>query len=164
MPENMLCEESDFIENFQNSYKEEEENTITQNFTNIYLMNTAQMYLNLEAELLTPALTIQYLVDATEKNSNLRMNVIKNYLQHQLSMVELSDIQIKSSIESAFNKDPFLSSHSLLKSNFKRKNFYKKHFMYVDPIKVSLGKINGKERFFHYVRIHDTIKAMFQDK
>lgn len=49
-------------------------------------------------------------------------------------------------------------------TNHKRKKFYKGKFTFVAPRTMPLGTINGKSRWWHYIPLHDTLKALFQNK
>lgn len=46
-----------------------------------------------------------------------------------------------------------------------RKTFFKSKFNYVEPVETYLGvDAKGKERFYQYVPIKDTIKSLFTKK
>ncbi|XP_043472523.1 uncharacterized protein LOC122505125 [Leptopilina heterotoma] len=130
---------------------------------NLFEINLAQLYLKLEAQFLVPVSTIQFFIEELENIDNQRLNVLKENLNKQLSLLIIND-ETDKIVEAVFSTDPLQICKSNFETNYKRRKFYKKHFTYVKPELVSLGKIRGKKAHFHYVPIIETLKALFKNK
>lgn len=72
------------------------------------------MFMKLEAELLIPVSTIQYIITEMRNIANLRMDVILSTLRKERSTSETSDTEITKLIEMVMKQDPVSSGNAKL--------------------------------------------------
>lgn len=111
-----------------------------------------------------PASTVQYVASEFLKmhrqNNEITGSNISKYLQKIGGSIEsISDI-----IEKTSNDNVFFKIEKLFGTSHKRYKFYKENFAYVEPIQIPLGNAKGKNIFFHYVPIKETLKKLFYNK
>uniref|UniRef100_A0ABD2XNP3 C2H2-type domain-containing protein n=1 Tax=Trichogramma kaykai TaxID=54128 RepID=A0ABD2XNP3_9HYME len=127
----------------------------------LFLLNVAQFYLKLESEFLLPASTIQYIVthlkNIHEQGKELFCNQFKEYLRQS----NVDPNLIENYCLKLFENNPYAECDNHLMTDYKRKQFYKKNFDYVDPVKEDIDK--NENTFFAYVPILETLKKVFAD-
>ena len=134
----------------------------TDSEANLFIRNIVQFYLKLESELLIPASTIQYIVEEINTIHHQGQDKIKENLKARLLKENFDSNKTEDIIKAIFSTDPWIASHDIIRTNYKRKQFYKKQFDYVQPIFVDINK--EKKTSFAYVPILDTLKSVFKDK
>lgn len=145
---------------FEYSEKEYEPEPVTYD---LFLQNLAELFLNLEVHYMIPATTIQHLVTELHNLQNQHKKAQSKTLRDILIAEQVPSSKAIEIIKKFELQNSFLQSLSTLKSDYRRKKFYKERFLYVKPIEKFLCVQNGKKKFFHYVPIIETIKAMFKD-
>ena len=112
-----------------------------------------------------PASTVQYI--ATEM-CNIHcegQEILEKRLERKLVAEGVSPDLVENILASISKEDPFVQSSNKLKSNFRRKKFYKKNFDYVEPVSLLLTESHGKNaKYFQYVPILKTVEHFFRDK
>lgn len=136
----------------------------TNNDINNRIKDLSQFYLKLQCKHNIPASTIQIIVDELSKFCDTQKD---NILQSVLSAIDNITIdQIsKDKIINAINADTLSYVNETLRSDFLRKKFFKQNFHFVQPVTLKLG-LNEKNQqcIFHYIPIHETLKALLNDK
>lgn len=117
----------------------------------LFLQNLALLYLNLYAKFLVPDSTIQYIIDNVgdilDMTESMRNNKQKSNLKSKgFSEDEISDIlnNIKTNSELKCANE---TAKNLFRSAYARNDFYEKHFNFVKPQEIYLGKDGGTQRF-----------------
>ena len=107
--------------------------------SNLFLENFAQFYLKLESEFFLPSTTVQYIVTQINSIHEEGQEIIKKKLMEHLYEENIGKDKIDKYLE-IFNSDPFLNSNDVLKTTYRRKNYYKKQFNYVEPVSIEINK------------------------
>ena len=109
--------------------------------------------------------TIQMIIDEFQIVHDHGNNVLKANLCSRLkdANTDLSDT-ITNIIKDIFQRDLLGSINSgVLKTDQRRKTYFKEHFNYVEPINIYLGRNeNRKERYCVYVPIKKTLTSLFK--
>lgn len=129
---------------------------------NLFLNNMTQFYLKLESEFLLPASTIQYISQANNDLHSLAQDTVINNLKTNLEATNVSPEIIGTVIKALYENHSHPPANELLKSNYKRKHFFKNSLHFVQPESIEIDK--EKKTFFSYVPIEKTITNMFSDK
>lgn len=127
-------------------------------YRNLYEMSIkllASIYLNLTSKYFVSEKALQIFIDGmfdlNELNNMFLMQEMNNH------NITLDQNLIKNNLfEYAHN-----SSSGILRSYYSRKQFYKTHFNFVEPICV---KFNENKSFFYYIPIFSTIEALFKNQ
>lgn len=130
----------------------------------LFLQRTAELFLKLETQFMIPATTIQYLMEEMQNIEIQNFETLDNVLRETLLNENIATSKIEAIINRVKTEHASLSNCTPLKTNYKRKQFYQKHFTYVKPVQKLLCSSNGKKHYFYYVPIRETVKAMFKDK
>ncbi|KAJ8686382.1 hypothetical protein QAD02_022176 [Eretmocerus hayati] len=122
----------------------------------------AQFYLKLESKLLLPVSTIQEIVSEIINLHSESQAIIKEQLKKKLIGEGILPERVQEIVEEVFMSDIFSQGHEVLRTNFRRKKYYKKHFDHVDPDKLDIDK--SKKTSFAYIPLLKTLKAVGKDK
>ncbi|KAJ8667819.1 hypothetical protein QAD02_009482 [Eretmocerus hayati] len=122
----------------------------------------AQFYLKLESKLLLPVSTIQEIVSEIINLHSESQAIIKEQLKKKLIGEGILPERVQEIVEEVFMSDIFSQGHEVLRTNFRRKKYYKKHFDHVDPEKLDIDK--SKKTSFAYIPLLKTLKAVGKDK
>jgi len=136
-----------------------------ENEDQLFLTYIVQFYLKLESQYLIPVSTIDHLAADIENMHNYGWQNMLDNIRQSLKLEKISDYNINRICKHLTLNDLFLKSHKLLNNKLKRTNYYTHNKRYISPKKIMLGTdAEGRETFFHYVPILETIKAMYADK
>ena len=143
------------------------QNDVEENFTELFLKNLALFYLKLTAKHHMPASTVQLVIQEMQAMHTLSQNCLKQHIQKRLNEKSISEVQIADITEEFLANDIFNSVHDdkgPLSTEYRRKQFYKENFSYVNPISIYLGldKDNIK-RYYEYVPIIQTVEVLLKD-
>ena len=129
---------------------------------NVFLTNLALFYLRMQAKMLLPASTISTLIEEFQEVCT--NAVAQMFVKLRQELTELGiPLEKISNIIDGLSKENLLAMYNegLFRSDATRKTYFKKNFNYVEPIPVRLGfDASGKERFYHYVPVKDTLNAL----
>lgn len=149
------------------SSSDQDEPNLEEDFTELFLKNLALFYMKLTAKHHVPATTIQMIVSEMKSMHDLSQNCFGKYLKNKLRDIEVPEIQINDVIEGFSPNDIFNSVHESkgpLSTEYRRKQFYKQNFNFVEPISLHLGLDNNNvERYFEYVPIIKSIEELLKD-
>lgn len=128
-----------------------------------FLKNLALFYLKMQAKLLIPATTIQTILEEYQEVHNAGMEYLMPKLREKITTLNLPNTEINQLLNDVFKDDIFKQCHEgPLRSDQTRKTFFKKTFNYVEPTQIYLDfDAAGIERYFQYVPIKETLKALF---
>ena len=138
------------------------EETVDISWDNAYLESIATLFLKLEASYLVPMGTINFIIVQWKIIYQERQNKAIEECRKTLTSQNIPSENIDGVIFNTFGNDVLLNNLKLLDSNYKRKNFYKANFRYVEPICVQINR--QEKKFFHYVSIKETLKSFLLDK
>ena len=149
----------------------EEDNTqqhdLEKNFNELFLQNLALFYLKLTAKHHVPVSTVQLVIQEMQSMHALSQNCLKQHIEGTLREKLIPEPEINDITEHILSNDIFNSVHAErgpLSTEYRRKQYYKEHFNYVNPISILLGydKDNIK-RYFEYVPIIETVETLLKD-
>lgn len=129
--------------------------------SNVFLMNLAHFFLKLEFKFCLPASTVQYIAAELCKMNKQNGEFIKNNLLSNLKQCNISEDEITNIIDSSLKNNLFNNIEDSLATSFKRRKFNERNFPYVNPVQIALPTENGKQRFYHYVPLKETLKKLF---
>ncbi|KAJ8682313.1 hypothetical protein QAD02_018105 [Eretmocerus hayati] len=127
-----------------------------------FLQKVAEFYLKLESECIVPVKTIQKIIDEMMGLHNIARDLLKVKLSEKLVAENIPSERVNKIFNEVFATDPISSSFEKLKSDHFRKKYWRKKYDYVPPRFVEIGK--GKNIFFAYVPILETLKCIYRDK
>ncbi|CAB4006554.1 Hypothetical predicted protein [Paramuricea clavata] len=145
----------------------EQENEVEENLSELLLKNLALFYLKLTAKHHMPATTVQMVICEIQAMHGLSRNCMKQHIEKKMKEKLISDTDINDITEEFSANDIFDTVHAdkgPLSTEYRRKQFYKENFSYVNPIAICLGhdKDNIK-RHFEYVPVIETIENLLKD-
>lgn len=129
----------------------------------LFLQNLSNFYLKLESEFAIPASTIQKIVTDFQLIAEQANDISNKLLKERLIKENIATDKIYSILHELSLSNPFLLN-SMLKTDFKRKFFYKNNNNYVPPKQILIKEVNGKKQYFHYIPIEDTLKDLMKNK
>ena len=130
------------------------------NQSDLFLKNLAQFYLKLECQFHLPASTVQYIISELNNIRDLAQTSKKEKLKEVLLNKDISLETVDEIVEQILSDDLMTNSNKIFDSNYKRKQYYKKEFKYVDPVSIEIDK----NKHFSYVPPAKTLENMFFDK
>ncbi|XP_052433435.1 uncharacterized protein LOC127974294 [Carassius gibelio] len=146
---------------------DEEPDVSPENVDNtLFLRNLALFYLKLQAKLLLPASVIQTIIEDMQSIHEINQSHLLFRLQEKLISLNVPEAMIKMVLDDLKAEDLFTSCNShKLRSDQRRKTFFKKSFHYVEPVPIRLGQNEaGKECFVQYVPVKKTIESLLHCK
>lgn len=131
----------------------------------LYLKNLCMFYMQLQAKYLIPSSTIQMIVEEINSLNDIRHQHTKNEFKEVLATkTNLSETEIDSVLSCVEGTQLHFSCSSHLSTEYRRKQFFKKKFSYVQPQAISLGTDeNRRDCYAQYIPLQDTLKAMLKD-
>ena len=130
------------------------------------MQNLALFYLKLTAK--HHVSTVQLVIQEMQSMHALSQNCLKQHIEGTLKEKLIPEPEINDITEHILSNDIFNSVHAErgpLSTEYRRKQYYKEHFSYVNPISIFLGydKDNIK-RYFEYVPIIETVETLLRDR
>jgi hypothetical protein len=130
-----------------------------------FIHNLALFFLKLQCKYFVPSSTVAIIA---EELQNLHKISIENMLKLLKSKLLKDNVPVKkiSSIVSDIKLNDVLiaavnSGDGVLRSAYKRSQFYQDKLHYVEPVQKSLGSNGyGKTCFYHYIPVRDTLLAL----
>lgn len=128
-----------------------------------FVRAVAVFYLKLEVDLLIPSSSIQVIAENIRKLSDKSVEMKIEKLEKILDENSVES-NVARQILACVREDVLLGSVSdggLLSSTYLRTTYYAKHFSYVEPVTIRLGKNSlNKNSFYVYVPIKETLRAL----
>ena len=126
-------------------------------------------FLKLQTQCSIPAKTVEVIITemnnlyslGLEKCLNLLCGLLlaENINPEKVNTI-LNEVKKNDIIHTALNTDT-----GSLRSQHKRRNFYKQHFNYVEAVEMHLGQNHyGKLSVFHYVSVKSTLAMLLKDE
>lgn len=114
--------------------------------------------------MLLPASTIQCIIEGFQHVHSSSMSDFFEKLKVKLSELNIPQTEIEIIIHDLSKEDLLtIYNEGILRSDKKRKTFYKQYFDYVEPTQIYLGTdAAGKERFCQYISIKETLKSLLR--
>jgi len=140
----------------------DDDNTNDEVDTDGFMNNLAMFYLRMQAKMLLPASTIQTLIEEIQEVHTTGLTHLLSRMHEELTKLNVPESDIKRLLDD-LSKDNLLKmcNEGVFRTDQTRKTFFKSRFNYVEPVKTYLGiDATGKERFYQYVPIKDTIKSL----
>ncbi|XP_034248962.1 uncharacterized protein LOC117649887 [Thrips palmi] len=143
------------------------------NEEHLLLQNLAHFFMKLEYHHLVPETVIQYVYGEMSHVFSQGLAHLDKEIRRQMEHHNIPSEKIQLIMSSALKNDPF--SKTLcddLRSDYMRKEFYKKTFPFVQPEKIEYvrtfknkrGELIKRDVFFYYISIEETLRACFLDK
>jgi len=157
-----MSSDSELDHTFETAFDDDHDNTNDKVDTDDFMNNLAMFYLRMQAKMLLPASTIQTLIEEITEVHNTGLSHLLSRMHEELTKLNVPENDIKSIIDN-LSKDNLLKicNDGVFRTDQTRKTFFKSRFSYVEPVKTYLGiDAKGKERFYQYVPIKDTIKSL----
>ncbi|XP_034252568.1 uncharacterized protein LOC117652043 [Thrips palmi] len=123
----------------------------------VVLETMCQFFIKLEFELFLPATSVQYIASELGALQSQNSDIVEDRLRKKLKNCNVSNID--DIVSYVLKENPISKVQENLKSDYLRKETYKKSFTFVKPI----PKTSRKKSFF-YVPLKETVKALFSDK
>lgn len=137
--------------------------TNDENIKKNFLSNVAQFFFKLESKLLIPVSTIKHVFEEIHNMQYLMENMLQISLREKLCFEQMtSEFDVDEAIRKAFAECSFSQIVSCINSDYKRKEFYKENFQYVEPELIVID--HTKNTFFHYVPILKSLEFLCNDK
>lgn len=132
----------------------------------LFLRNLALFYLKLQAKLLLPASVIQTVIEDIQSIHEINLSHMLFKLQEKLVSLDVPEAMIKMVLDDLKAEDLFtLCNSHTLRSDQRRKSFFKNSFHYVEPVPIRLGQNEaGKECFAQYIPVKQTIESLLNCK
>lgn len=159
-----IVENNDNLVDVRLSSEEHQHQYCVKNSSDVFVMNLAHFFLKLKFKFSLPASTVQYIASEISKMSQKNEEILKQSLSMHLQQCSNSADVIKDIIDASLENNLFNNIEDTLGSSFKRRNFFEKHFPYVNPVQIPLPSTNDKKRFYHYVPLKETLKNLFYNK
>lgn len=137
------------------------------------LQNLAQFCMRLEYHHLISEKVIQFIVEEMSHVYSHGLASLNKEFRRQMELQGIPSEKIELIVSNVFKSDPLTKSlKNDLGSSYKRKEFYKKTFPFVEPEKIDYvftkvtktGEEVRTETFFYYISIKETLQACFLDK
>lgn len=127
-----------------------------------YTETLALLLLKLEVVDLIPATTIQKILDALSELLQLSNNLTSDLVKCIFRETDNLDIEIVENVcRSVGEQCVFLEAYEQLKTDYKRKLFYKDKFQFVEPVSLNLGRnANNDLCSFFYIPLLKTIENL----
>ena len=131
-----------------------------------FVRHLALFYLKLQAKLLLPSSTIQTIIEHYQEIHDINQSHLLSKLNEKLTSLGLSEADINTVIDTLRNEDLHRASNThTLKTDHKRKTFFKSNFNYVEPLSIYFGQNeSGKECFGQYVPVKNTIQSLLSSE
>lgn len=130
------------------------------------LKDLSLFYMRLHTQYNIPTNVLQSIFDELNKFCSYNLTSTLNFLSSKLvNEVGLSVELSQSLVANALQENNFCKTQNLLKTDYKRKMFFKKEFGYIEPISVRLGYNDmNKMVFYHYIPILKSLSAFLQNE
>ncbi|ESO99907.1 hypothetical protein LOTGIDRAFT_158065 [Lottia gigantea] len=123
----------------------------------------ALFFLKMEAIHLIAISTMQLILNDISHLTKLSLDTLQKEVQ-----TAVTDQHERLKIKEVFESNFFLkalSNKGELNTDYKRKQYFKANFNFVEPIEINLGLDKSNQKcVFHYVPIKETLKALFSNK
>jgi len=131
----------------------------------LFVKSIATMYLKMQSQWLLPTSTIQKIIEQYQEIHDINQSNMYSCIKKTLGESGMDEITIQSVISELQSNDLFNESTTVLRSAQTRKTYFQKNFNYVPPQPVYLGLDEaGKERYFQYIPIKETLRSLFDQK
>jgi len=134
----------------------------------VFLQNFGLFFLRLQCRFNVPASTAELIANEIFNLHQQNMDMCLQVLKSKLSLQSIDDILICEIVNACKQVDLFHaalnSDDGVLRSQHKRKRFYKENFRYVEPREKKLG-VNryGRRSICHYIPVQETLQCLLQD-
>ena len=134
-----------------------------------FMRNFALFFLKLQCQQNVPASTVDLIgkeiYNLHRQNADTWLQAMKS----QLTSTSGSCTVIEEMVDVLQRGDLFAaalnSADGLLRSQHKRRYFYKNNFRYVEPVEKKLGQnMYGKPSLYHYIPVQDTLQSLMRDE
>lgn len=122
-----------------------------------FLETMCQFFMKLEFDLFLPATSVQYVATELVALQIENDKLVEKRLRRKLKDCNVGNID--NIVSYVLSQNPFSNVQEKLKTNYLRKETYKKCFTFVQPICLPTIK-----KRFHYISLKDTVKGLFYDK
>ncbi|KAK0153029.1 hypothetical protein N1851_005294 [Merluccius polli] len=157
-----LSSEHELGHTFETIFDDDNDNTNDEVDTDGFMNNLAMFYLRMQAKMLLPASTIQTLIEEMQEVHTSGLTHILSRMHEELTKLNVPESDIKRLLDD-LSKENLLKmcNEGVFRTDQTRKTCFKSRFNYVEPVKTYLGiDAKGKERFYQYVPIKETIKSL----
>ncbi len=116
--------------------------------------------------MLLPSSTIQTIIEHYQEIHDINQSHLLSKLNQKLTSLGLSEADRNTVIETLKNEDLHRTTNiHTLKTDHKRKTFFKSNFNYVEPVSIYFGQNeSGKECFGQYVPVKKTIESLLSSE
>lgn len=132
-----------------------------------YTENLPLFFLGLEAKHLVPPSTITEIVNEMKTLQDIQQEHTMDVLSRDLKQYSVSAEMLRCLGESAYEQSPV---HKALHANgpsttyYRRLQYYKTHYNYVQPVEVTLGyNDRGQKRHYHYIPILESLSVLLKE-
>ena len=157
MPQDFLCSDTDTDGVEQDTFGESVDE-------DQFLRHLALFYLKLQSRCMIPSSTVQIIVDHLQEIHQMSHSHLLFKLREKLTALEVVAADLNAILEILQSENLFQTCNSQkLKTDQKRKTFFKNTFNYVAPVPLCLGTNEAcKECFAQYVAIKETLCSLLQ--
>ena len=151
-------------ENFPNIFEDNvvEEDDQINDIDDGILNKVALFLLHLQECNMLPIKTVQEILEETSQLFDLHTCTIKKHVTDVLKKHNVNN-EIMNDMQSIFDTDPFLRAFSQLKSDWLRKQYYKRELHFVEPVCYILGRDDEhKERTTQYIPVISSLKTLLR--
>ena len=136
---------------------------------NMFMHTFALFMLKLQCRCNVPASTVELVANEVynlhQQNVDTCLQAVKSRLTGQNVNCRISEEVVNVFKQEDLFTAALNSVDGLLRSQHKRKVFYKRNFRYVEPLQKNLGENQyGKPRVYQYISLHQTLESLLQDE
>lgn len=155
----VICKPNDFCPEEMDVFPEKEDE-------GEFIRHLALFYLKLQSKLLLPSSTIQTIIEHYQEIHDINQSHLISKLVDKLTLLGLTKDDINTVIDTMKSEDLHRACNThALKSDHKRKTFFKNNFSYVEPESICLGKNeSGNECFVQYIPVKNTIVSLLSSE
>ncbi|CAB3983976.1 hypothetical protein BSL78_01180 [Paramuricea clavata] len=129
---------------------------IESDISDLFVKNLALFYLKLNAKYHVPSSTVQKVIEEMQSMHSISQNLLKHRIKRKLTEFSVEKEVVDEVVQDFISNDIYNSVHcekGILSTNFRRKQFFKDNFRYVEPVTINLGfdknKIKRTEEIEH---------------
>lgn len=139
--------------------------SLVQTNTALAVKDLSLFYMKLQTQYNIPSNALQSIFEELNKFSLVNLTSTLNFISTKLvNEFGLSPTVSQTLMTEAWQNNDFLKTQELLKTDYRRKIYFKKEFGYIEPVSIRLG-YNGVNKlvFFHYIPILKSLTAFLKN-
>ena len=123
-------------------------------------MTLHQSYANYIKHLLSQELVNDILTFCNDMHDT-KIELLNQSLIHQFGSGSL--VKVEKVVEHIKMSNNVTGLKTELSTNWKRNQYFKKNYKFVEPERIIIGHVDGKPRFYYYLPVRSTLSRLLED-